>query len=249
FVSRIDTAVEVALAGNPAARGLDGKVAIASAKLAYQHYQEVTKSARWAQLADRGAQTQRLLWASTSSKNPAYRDVLYVEELIGAETVNTIPPGTFNAFRDHGRLRASLADDVDGAYETMQSLARAGVSIDAITDRLLDDGIDQFVEAFTRLLQAVGSRLGATRRAKVDRQVVSLPADAQGAVTAALTDWQNERKVSRLWRLDASLWTGSDEGQWLGWLGITDDQIAHLDAVKQMAADVKSSGFTHALLL
>ena len=249
FVSRIDTAVEAALAGNPAASGLAGKVAIANAKLAYQHYQKLTKSARWARLAERGAETQRLLWASTSSKNPAYRDVVYVEELIGTDTVNTIPPPTFSAFRDHGRLRASLTDDVDAAYETMQSLARAGVSIDAITDRLLDDGIDQFVEAFARLLQATGSRMGGPRRAKVDRQIVSLPADARAAVTAALTDWQNARKVQRLWSLDASLWTGSDEGQWLGWLGITDDQIAHLDPLRQIVADVRSSGFRHALLL
>ena len=249
FVSRIDTAVEAALAGNPAASGLAGKVAIANAKLAYRHYQELTKSARWARLAERGAETQRLLWASTSSKNPAYRDVVYVEELIGADTVNTIPPPTFSAFRDHGRLRASLTDDVDAAYETMQSLARAGVSIDAITDRLLDDGIDQFVEAFARLLQATGSRMGGPRRAKVDRQIVSLPADARAAVTAALTDWQNARKVQRLWSLDASLWTGSGEGQWLGWLGITDDQIAHLDPLRQIVADVRSSGFRHALLL
>ena len=249
FVSRIDAASEAALGANPAARGLAGKVAIANAKLAYQQYRELTGGARWARLAERGAQTQRLLWASTSSKNPAYRDVVYVEELIGEETVNTIPPATFNAFRDHGRLRSSLAEDVDAAYETMESLARAGVSIDAITDRLLDDGIDQFVDAFARLLQATGSRMGAPRRAKVDRQAVSLPADAKAAVSGALADWRDARKVQRLWSLDASLWTGSDESRWLGWLGVTDDQIAHLDSLKQFAADVKSGGFTHALLL
>jgi len=249
FISRIDTAVEAALSGNPAAAGLAGKVAIANAKLAYQYYGELVRSGRWTRLAGRGAQTQRLLWASTSSKNPAFRDVVYVEELIGKETVNTIPPATFNAFRDHGSLKASLAEDIDGAHRTMESLAGAGVSIDAITDRLLDDGIDQFVDAFARLLQATGSRLRRPRRAKVDRQVVSLPVDAKAAVDNALADWHDTKKVQRLWSLDASLWTGSDENRWLGWLGVTDDQIADLDALKRFALDVKSGGFQHALLL
>ena len=110
-------------------RSLTGKVAIANAKLTYQRYQELFSGARWQALADRGAQTQRLLWASTSTKNPNYRDVLYVEELIGPDTVNTIPPATFDAFRDHGRPRASLTEDVEDAYDTMETLAEAGISM------------------------------------------------------------------------------------------------------------------------
>jgi len=159
FVSRIDSAVEAAAKGNAAAGELVGKVAIANAKLAYQHYRELVASNRWAALAAKGAQSQRLLWASTSSKNPSFRDVLYVEELIGEDTVNTIPPATFDAFRDHGRVRASLTDDIEGARNTMQALARAGLSMDTITDRLLDDGIDLFADAFDRLLTATGSRI------------------------------------------------------------------------------------------
>jgi transaldolase/glucose-6-phosphate isomerase len=249
FVSRIDTAVEAAVSANPAARAFTGRVAIANAKLAYQQYLESTKTSRWQRLARLGAGTQRLLWASTSSKNPSYRDVLYVEELIGEDTVDTIPPATFNAFRDHGRLRASLVDDVDAAYDTLQSLERAGISLETITDRLLDEGIDQFVDAFQRLLRATGSRIGSARRAKVDRQTVSLPADAKPGVMAAIVDWQDARKAQRLWSLDASLWTGSDESRWLGWLGITEDQLAHLDAFTKIAADVRAGGFEHALLL
>ena len=163
FVSRIDSAVEAAAKGNAAAGELVGKVAIANAKLAYQHYRELVASNRWAALAAKGAQSQRLLWASTSSKNPSFRDVLYVEELIGEDTVNTIPPATFDAFRDHGRVRASLTDDIEGARNTMQALARAGLSMDTITDQLLDDGIDLFADAFDRLLKATGSRIRSGR--------------------------------------------------------------------------------------
>ncbi len=159
FVSRIDSAVEAAAKKHPAAAGLAGKVAIANAKLAYQHYQALIASPRWGALAAKGAQTQRLLWASTSSKNPNYRDVLYVEELIGEDTVDTIPPATFDAFRNHGSVRASLIDDLEGARQTMQQLEQAGVSMDQITDQLLIDGIDLFAEAFDRLLKATGSRI------------------------------------------------------------------------------------------
>ena len=163
FVSRIDSAVEAAAKDNAAAADLVGKVAIANAKLAYQHYRERIASERWANLAAKGAQTQRLLWASTSSKNPNFRDVLYVEELIGEDTVNTIPPATFDAFRDHGTVRASLTDDIEGARRTMQLLDRAGVSMDRITDQLLADGIDLFADAFDRLLKATGSRISSGR--------------------------------------------------------------------------------------
>ena len=110
---------------------MSGKVAIANAKLTYQRYQELFSGPRWQALADRGAQTQRLLWASTGTKNPNYRDVLYVEELVGPDTVNTIPPATFDAFRDHGRPRASLAEDVESALDTMAALAEAGISMQA----------------------------------------------------------------------------------------------------------------------
>ena len=120
---------------------LKGKVAIANAKLAYRLYQELVSDERWQRLAQQGAQPQRLLWASTGTKNKAYSDVLYVEELIGANTVNTMPPATMDAFRDHGRARASLEEDVAAAQAVMDALPGAGISIDAITDRLVEDGV------------------------------------------------------------------------------------------------------------
>ena len=110
---------------------------------------------RWQALAAKGAQTQRLLWASTGTKNPNYRDVLYVEELIGRDTVNTIPPATLDAFRDHGRLRESITEDVAGANATMAALPKAGISMKEVTDKLTEDGVKLFADAFTKLLQAV----------------------------------------------------------------------------------------------
>jgi transaldolase / glucose-6-phosphate isomerase len=169
FVSRIDTLVdskiEVMLkSANGASRDLltsiEGKVAIANAKLTYEKYQELYNSSRWKALAAKGGQTQRLLWASTSTKNPKYRDVLYVEELIGADTVDTIPPATFDAFRAHGKLRKSLTEDVPGAAKTMENLAKAGISMKEVTDTLLVDGVKLFADAFKTLLDATGKHAG-----------------------------------------------------------------------------------------
>jgi len=126
-------------------------VAIANAKLAYRLYQQLFSDERWQRLAQSGAQTQRLLWASTGTKNPAYSDVLYIEELIGADTVNTIPPATMDAFRDHGRLRNSLEEDVAGAQAVMDGLADSGISIDDITARLVEDGVRLFADAADQL--------------------------------------------------------------------------------------------------
>jgi transaldolase/glucose-6-phosphate isomerase len=170
FVSRIDTLADSLIdeklksATDPSQKallnGLKGKVAIANAKVTYKKYQELFSGPRWNALKVKGAQTQRLLWASTSTKNKAYRDVIYVEELIGADTVDTIPPATFDAFRDHGRLRPSLTENVDQAFKTMSDLEKAGISMKQITDKLLVDGIKLFADAFTELLEATGKSAG-----------------------------------------------------------------------------------------
>ena len=165
FISRIDTLVDSEIdaklktatipADQARLRSLHGKVAIANGKLTYQRYKQIFSGPRWDALASRGAQTQRVLWASTSTKNPAYSDVYYVEELIGPDTVDTIPPATFDAFRDHGKPRASLEENVQAAQETMQGLEKAGISMKAATDKLTDDGVKQFSDAFDKLLDAV----------------------------------------------------------------------------------------------
>jgi len=169
FVSRIDTLVDskVDELGKTAGGGakdllesVRGKIAIANAKLTYRKYEELFGGLRWKALAGKGAQTQRLLWASTSTKNPKYRDVIYVEELIGADTVDTIPPATFDAFRDHGKLRKSLTEDVAGAAKIMDNLGKAGISMKEVTDKLLVDGVKLFADAFKQLLDATGKSAG-----------------------------------------------------------------------------------------
>jgi transaldolase/glucose-6-phosphate isomerase len=169
FVSRIDTLVDSKIdellkgaAGDAKAllASLHGTIAIANAKLTYKKYQELFGGPRWKALAAKGGQTQRLLWASTSTKNPKYRDVIYVEELIGADTVDTIPPATFDAFRDHGKLRNSLTEDVAGAAKHMENLGKAGISMKEVTDKLLADGVKLFADAFTTLLAATGKSAG-----------------------------------------------------------------------------------------
>jgi transaldolase len=165
FISRIDSLVDSMINEKLKAsteaqlqallKSLLGKVAIANGKLTYQRYQRIFSGARWEALAGKGAQTQRVLWASTSTKNPAYRDVMYVEELLGPDTVNTMPPATIDAFRDHGKLRNSLTEDVAGAQKVMDELAKAGISIKEVTDKLTADGVTLFADAFHKLLAAV----------------------------------------------------------------------------------------------
>jgi transaldolase / glucose-6-phosphate isomerase len=165
FISRIDSLVDSMIEEKLKAttdahqqallKSLLGKVAIANGKLTYLKYQRIFSGPRWQALAAQGAQTQRVLWASTSTKNPAYRDVMYVEELIGPDTVDTMPPATIDAFRDHGKLRNSLSEDVAGAQNVMDNLARTGISIKEVTTKLTDDGVKLFADAFHKLLAAV----------------------------------------------------------------------------------------------
>ena len=170
FVSRIDKLIDSQIdeklktekdaAKRDLLSSIEGKVAIANAKLTYRKYQELFGGARWTALAAKGAQVQRLLWASTSTKNKKYRDVMYVEELIGADTVDTIPPATFDAFRDHGKLRNSLTENVEEAARVMSNLEKAGISMKEVTDKLVVDGVRLFAEAFKQLLEATGKTAG-----------------------------------------------------------------------------------------
>jgi transaldolase / glucose-6-phosphate isomerase len=164
FVSRVDTAVDALLrariesapaAGRPPLRALLGKAAIANARLAWHRAREIFAGPAWEALAVRGAQRQRVLWASTGTKDPAYRDVLYIEELVGADTVNTAPPATIDQFRDHGVARDALTGSAEADRATLAALADAGVALAAVTDRLLEDGLRLFVEPFDKLLAAV----------------------------------------------------------------------------------------------
>ena len=168
FVSRIDTAVDkliearlgqtIDAAERLALTSIRGKVAISNAKLAYQRYKRFFAGPRWEALRAKGARTQRLLWASTGTKNPEYSDALYVEELIGPDTINTMPLATMDAFREHGKPRASLEEDVQGARQVMSTLDRFGISIAAVTAKILEDGIQVFAEAMDKVLNAIAAK-------------------------------------------------------------------------------------------
>jgi transaldolase / glucose-6-phosphate isomerase len=259
FVSRIDTMVDAMIATRLATAtdaglrttltDLLGTVAIANAKLAYQRYLALGRTPEWHRLASRGAHPQRLLWASTSTKNPRYRDVRYVEELIGRDTVNTMTPATIEAFRDHGRLRASLEDNIEDARACLAALERVGISLDDVTDRLLEDGVTLFCKAFDSLLASVDQGRRNEITSVFDRQSYTLPQHLVASVAEAVADWQRSGKFRRLWVKDATLWTGGDEKSWLGWLNITDDQLAHIGPLEDAAREVTDSCVLHAVLL
>src|SRR5438132_1022182 len=186
FVSRIDTAVDkelddkIARANDPGEKerlsALKGKVAVANAKLAYQDYKRLFSGPRWEKLAAKGAKPQRLLWASTGTKNKDYSDVLYVEELIGANTINTMPPATVEAFRDHGRLRDSLEENIEDAERVLEQLEQSGISLDAITAELVKDGVKLFADSADKLYGAVAYKRATVLGGGIDRQKMGLGA-------------------------------------------------------------------------
>jgi transaldolase/glucose-6-phosphate isomerase len=259
FVSRIDVAVDKLIedrqskttdaAQRKALGGLQGNVAIANAKLAYQSYKRLFAGARWERLRAKGARVQRLLWASTSTKNKNYSDVLYVEELIAPDTVNTIPPATMDAFRDHGKVRPSLEENIDQAKQVMEGLDRSGISIDAVTADLVEEGVQLFAGAFDKLLGAVARKRAALLGEKLDSQTIKLPAALETTVAASLESWRHDGNVRRLWAGDAGLWTGADEAKWLGWLNIAEEQRKRAASLTNLAEDIQRQGFSHVLLL
>ena len=184
FVSRIDSAVDkqldekIAKANDPSEKerlsALKGKVAIANAKIAYQDYKRLFAGSRWDKLAAKGAKPQRLLWASTGTKNKDYSDVLYVEELIGPNTINTMPPATLDAFRDHGKIRDSLEENIDDARRVLEGLDKSGISLDAITAELVKDGVKQFADAADKLYGAVAHKRAASLGGGIDKQQLAL---------------------------------------------------------------------------
>jgi transaldolase/glucose-6-phosphate isomerase len=257
FVSRIDTAIEkkigVKLAGATiedaeALKALDGKVAIANAKLAYLSYQAIVAGDRWQALAAKGARPQRLLWASTGTKNKAFSDVLYVEQLIGRDTVNTMPVATMDAFRDHGEPADTLARGLDEARHVLAETERLGLDLADVTSGLVTEGVKLFADAADKLYAAVEGKRVQVLGDRLNAMNLALGGD-QAAVEAAIDDWRENGKQRRLWARDASLWTGADEGKWLGWLDIVARQQAELERLESFQADIRREGFTDILLL
>jgi len=259
LISRLDTAIDSLLAirfktstdkrEQALLLSLMGKVAIANAKLTYQRYQRIYSDPSWMALAQKGAMTQRVLWASTGAKNPNYRDVLYVEELIGPDTVNTIPPATFAAFRNHGHPRVSLLENIEDAHDTMETLDRVGISMKVITEKLLEESLRLFTEAFDKLLAAIDRQCLENGALKVNRQTFVLPKPLATDVKASLKEWEEGNKVRRLWSHDPTLWTGSDEANWLDWLGITEDQLAHIQPLLSLRDEARQEGVSHVMVL
>jgi len=257
FVSRIDSKVDAELDKRmaqadgdtrKALESLKGKIAIANAKLAYQHYKDVSASDRWKKLAAKGARPQRLLWASTSTKNKAYPDTLYVDALIGRDTVNTIPPETLDAFRDHGHPAATLDSDMDTARNQLAQLEKLGISLDRITDELVSEGVEKFAEAADQLYAA----LAAKRAKMLGRKLLAADfalGDAGAKVDNEIGVWTNAGNVRRLWAKDKSLWTGADENRWLGWLDISQRELADAGALESFARDVRGEGTKDMVLL
>ncbi|MGY3548647.1 transaldolase/glucose-6-phosphate isomerase [Bradyrhizobium sp. USDA 4472] len=257
FVSRIDSVVDkqldekIARANDPSEKerlaALKGKVAIANAKLAYQDYKRLFSGPRWEKLAARGARPQRMLWASTGTKNKDYSDVLYVEELIGPDTINTVPPATLDAFRDHGKARDSLEENVDDARRVLEELERSGISLDAITEELVRDGVKQFADAADKLYGAVAHKRATVLGPAIDRQQLSLGDSLAKAVAKSTEEWRASAKIRRLWQRDKSVWTGTDEDKWLGWL----DSAAKADVAdyEDYANRVKGQKFSDAVVL
>src|SRR5271168_655744 len=257
FVSRIDSAVDkqldekIARANDPHEKerlaGLKGKVAIANAKLAYQEYKELFSGARWEKLAAKGAKPQRLLWASTGTKNKEYSDVLYVEELIGPNTVNTVPPATLDAFRDHGKPRDSLEENVEEAKHVLAELDKSGVSLDAITEELVKDGVKLFADAADKLYGAVAHTRATVLGAAIGAQKLALSPGLDKAVEKSTEEWRASAKIRKLWQKDKSVWTNDDENKWLGWL----DSAAKADIAdyEDYARRVKGQNFSDAVVL
>ena len=259
FISRIDSLVDSRIqerieAGvddkaKGALEGLLGKVAIANAKVAYQSYKRLVGSDRWKALADKGAATQRLLWASTSTKNPAYYDALYVEELIGPDTVNTIPEATFFAFKDHGKVAPTLEQGLAEAEAVMAGVAAADISMKAVTDKLLADAVTLFVKPFDKLMSTVETKRRQILGERVPNMTVT-GCDA-GARLAALAD---DGFVRRLWDKDARLFGCTDKDDpaaagFMGWLDVAERMGRRTGPLARLSAEVATLGVDHVVLM
>ncbi len=255
FVSRIDTAIDKRLdkvGDKRAADLLRGKVGIANAQVAYARYQALFAAPRWQLLAASGAKTQRLLWASTGVKDPAYKDTMYIEALIGRDTVDTVPPATMDAFRDRGQVEPDAIErDVVGARTILAELENYGISLKEVTEEeLIEEGVRKFADAFDKLFGTIARRrrtLLEGDRAKLEIRPGS--SEMAAASKEEMEVWRKDGRIRRLWAGDKSLWSGTDENKWLGWLNVTDQELADIGRLQNFAADVRKRGFTDVVLL
>ncbi len=254
FVSRVDTSVDRKLGeiGTPEALALRGQAAIANARMVYRRFREIFNGASFAALRNRGARVQRPLWASTGAKNPAYSDVLYVEQLIGADTVNTVPPATLDAFRDHGRVAGNTVEQGQAeAEETLKRLAKLGIDLNAITESLQADGVSSFAASFEQLLGALEEKRKGLLAGQATREQLNV-GSYQGKVEERLQAWQKDRFACRLWQKDPTLWSSQPAPELtdrLGWLNLPEQMHEQLDELAGFAQQAKADGIRHVVVL
>ncbi len=248
FVSRVDTKVDKALEAKGAS-DLLGTIANANAKLAYARFKQIFAGERWKRLAVQGARVQRPLWASTGTKNPNYSDTLYVDNLIGPDTVNTVPPATLSAFREHGSVAATLEAGLKQDKACIARLADLGIDLDAVTEQLQVEGVAAFAESFESLMDGLSSKLEQIRAAR-RRATASLGA-YQAAVDAALNDLREQKIIERIWKHDHMVWKPepTEITNRLGWLHSPDVMVEAIAEITALVDEVRAAGYTHALLL
>lgn len=263
FVSRVDTNIDSQLEfrmrrstdddEKTVLSGLLGKAAIANIKLMYQRFKQTFNDDRFAKLRAAGAQVQRPLWASTGTKNPAYQDTYYVDELIGPNTVNTVPPATYTAVRDHGRIEPTLEKDLDGARATIAKLAEIGIDLQQVTQQLQDEGVAQFMASFDTMTGSITAKQAAITSGVLDRMKAELGAYSDD-IKAALKKMEAESWIRRIWRKDATLWKDDEAhkkiiANALGWITVVDLLVEHAGELAAFSQRVRNDGFTHVMLL
>ncbi|HYG11260.1 MAG TPA: bifunctional transaldolase/phosoglucose isomerase, partial [Pyrinomonadaceae bacterium] len=263
FVSRVDTAIDTDLeykarhAATPEEKarleGLMGRAAIANAKLAYAKYKEIFHGERFAALKAKGAQVQRQLWASTGTKNPKYSEVLYVDNLIGPETVNTVPPATYTAIREKGKAALTLEEGLDECRTLVRELGEIGIDLKAVTEKLQKDGLSSFVTSFDTLAESIESKRDAILSGINERLTASLGKYSE-AVAGAIKEADKGDVIRRIWRKDAALWKSEEAHQKiiknaLGWLTVPDMMIGVEDDLVQFADRIRNvREFKHAMV-
>jgi transaldolase / glucose-6-phosphate isomerase len=242
FVSRVDSKVDPKL---PEGSPLKGKAAIANAKLAYDAYEQTFSTRRWENLKVKGARVQRPLWASTSTKNPAYPDTIYIDSLIGPDTVNTVPPATLESFREHGVAEVTITRDLDQAQDALKQLEAAGISMDVVTQELEEEGVQAFADAFAQLLKTIEERR---------MSAASLLGPITDSVARRIAQLEADAVPARLWQHDPTLWTTDPEGQAevqkrMGWLDSPEKARQLIPSYKAFADEIHGENIGRVLVL
>ena len=259
FVSRVDTSVDKQLsekiqaAKDPKEKArfeaLLGKAAVANAKMAYQKFKQIFSSPRFEALKSHGARVQRPLWASTSTKNPAYSDILYVQELIAKDTVNTMPPETIQNFMDHGAPRLTIEENLDEASSVLKQLSDVGIDLKKITQKLQEEGVGAFSESFQKLMSCIASKREEFLKGLLDRQVFQI-GKYQEKVDARVKEFEKIHFVKRFWEKDSALWKNAkDANQWMGWLTISEVMKGQANRIHEFAKMIRSQGYQDLVLL